>query len=101
MSVEGEYIWKTCIRMRSTNFLERCHFPSWDPFSKCHWDFSLNQKKVWIPGELRFSPLKSLSVSLCEQVSRADNLKLGQAIAQLTNLSATVLAFDISIQSYK
>lgn len=53
-----------------------------------------SEKKVWIPGELRFSPLKSLSVLFFEQVSRADNLKLGQAIAQLTNSSATVLSSD-------
>lgn len=53
------------------------------------------------PRGAQISPLKSLSVLLFEQVSRGDNLKLGQAIAQLTNLSATVLSSGTWIQSLK
>jgi len=68
-------------------------------FQRVPLGFLTMSEKVWIPGELRFSPLKSLSVSLFEQVSRAVNLKLGQAIAQLTNPSATVLASDFEMQS--
>lgn len=54
--------------------------------------FLSESEKSVDPRGTQISPLESLSVLLVEQVSRGDNLKLGQAIAQLTNLGATVLS---------